>query len=213
MTAKLPGILVVLSGPSGVGKTTVAGKLLQRPGYRRSVSVTTRPMRAGEVDGQDYHFVSRAAFDALCRNGELIEHAEVHGNFYGTPKQPLRDAIEANEVLLLVIDVAGGEQVQAQRLDALLIFLVPPDSAELARRLGARATEDVRQQTMRLRHAEIEMEKALALYDHNVVNADLGQCVSEVDRLITQARRRLQQRREDGETLYPGLHVKMESIE
>ena len=109
MADELPGLLVVLSGPSGVGKTTVAGRLLQNPGYVRSVSVTTRPIRAGEVEGSDYHFVGKDRFDSLCQRGEMIEHANVHGNYYGTPKEPLRRALGQGKVILLVIDVEGAE--------------------------------------------------------------------------------------------------------
>ena len=203
----LPGILVVLSGPSGVGKTTVAQRLIAKGGYRRSVSVTTRPMREGEVDGRDYHFVARTEFERMRDAGELMESAEVHGNFYGTPKQPLRDAVQASEALLLVIDVKGGQQVQARKLDAFLVFLVPPDRKELARRLGERATEDNMQQTIRLNRADIEFEAARELYDEVIINKELDACVEEVHQAIQHARKRLAERKQAGETLYPGLDM------
>jgi guanylate kinase len=202
---RLPGLLVVLSGPSGVGKSTVAARLLQHPDYVRSISVTTRPIRAGEQEGRDYQFVSRETFEGLVAHGELIEHAQVHGNFYGTPKEPLRRAIALDQVMLLVIDVAGGEQVRARDLDALLIFLLPPDKAELARRLQGRGTEDAKQQTVRLHAAEVEMHRARAVYDHLVVNENLDRCVEEVHALVTAAREKLKDRRDAGELLYPGL--------
>lgn len=205
MAQKLPGLLVVLSGPSGVGKSTVAARLLQLPDYVRSISVTTRPIRAGEQEGRDYQFVNRETFDGLVAHGELIEHAQVHGNYYGTPKEPLRRAIAQNQVMLLVIDVAGGEQVRAKDLDALLVFLLPPDQAELMRRLQGRGTEDVKQQTVRLRAAEVEMHRAKASYDHLVVNQNLDQCVEAVAALVSATRQKLQDRRDAGEQLYPGL--------
>ncbi len=205
MGQKLPGLLVVLSGPSGVGKSTVAAQLLKRPDYVRSISVTTRAKRAGEEEGKDYQFVSREEFVGLVRQGELMEHAEVHGNFYGTPKEPLRRAVAQRQVMLLVIDVVGGSQVKNKDLDALLVFLLPPDQAELARRLVGRATEDVSQQTVRLQRAEMEIHRARDVYDHLVVNQELNQCVAEVDQLVQAGRRRLKDRQDAGIELYPGL--------
>lgn len=205
MANKLPGLLVVLSGPSGVGKTTVASKLLQRPDYVKSVSVTTRAIRAGEVDGRDYQFVSREVFVGLAQQGELIEHAEVYGNFYGTPKEPLRRAVAQKQVMLLVIDIDGGSQVRRKELDALLIFLAPPSTTELVKRLEGRATEDIKQQTVRLQRAELELHRAREVYDHVLINADLEQCVNDVDALVQVARRKLKDRRDAGEELYRGL--------
>jgi guanylate kinase len=201
----LPGILVVLSGPAGVGKTTVAARLLEKAGYVRSVSATTRAPRPGEVNGRDYHYVSRDEFTALIGQGELIEHAEVHGNFYGTPMQPLREALAANKVMLLVIDVNGGVQVKNKKLDALLLFLKAPSQTELTRRLEKRATESPEEQAKRLAKAMQELKVAEADYDRVLVNDDLERCVAAVAAAVENKRRDLQSRQDKGEALYPGL--------
>lgn len=205
MAQKLPGLLVVLSGPSGVGKSTVAAKLMQRPDYVRSISATTRARRGSEREGVDYQYVSRQTFEDLVQRGELIEYAQVHGNYYGTPKEPLRRAMALGQVMLMVIDVNGGAQIKAKELDALLVFLLPPDKGELARRLQERETEDVKQQTQRLQAADIEIHRAHDLYDKLIVNKDLEKCVEEVHAAVQNARRALQDRRNAGEQLYPGL--------
>jgi guanylate kinase len=204
----LPGILVVLSGPTGVGKTTVAETLVGKGGYSRSVSVTTRAMRPGEVDGRDYRFISKKEFERLRDADELIEYAEVHGQWYGTPKQPLREALKACKAFLLVIDVDGGFQIRGKGYNSLLVFLAPPDMEELARRLANRGTEDVKQQTVRLKRVSMEMQRAAEIYNHIVVNKDLDQCVEEVHRLVLDARRGLREKKKTGEVLYPGLDLK-----
>jgi guanylate kinase len=204
----LPGILVVLSGPTAVGKTTVAERLVSQGGYVRSVSVTTRDLRAGEVDGRDYRFITREEFNRLREANELIEHAEVHGEFYGTPKQPVRDAVKAGKACLLVIDVNGGFQIRGKGYDSELIFLAPPGMDELAKRLAARGTEDVKQQTVRLKRVAMEMQKAAEIYNHIVINKDLEVCVAEVDKLVQEARQKLLEKKQAGETLYPGLGLK-----
>ena len=202
---KLPGILVVLSGPAGVGKTTVAARLLEQEGYVRSISATTRAPRPGEMNGRDYHFVSREEFKSLIAQGELIEHAEVHGNYYGTPKQPLRDALAMKQVMLLVIDVNGGVQVKNRKLDALLLFLKAPSHTELTRRLEKRATESPAEQAKRLAKAMEELKVAETDYDRVVVNDDLERCVAAVAAAVETKRRELQSRQDKGEALYPGL--------
>ncbi len=201
----LPGILVVLSGPAGVGKTTVATRLLENEGYVRSISATTRAPRPGEVNGRDYHFVSSDEFKSLIRQGELIEHAEVHGNSYGTPKQPLREALSRNQVMLLVIDVSGGVQVKGQKLDALLLFLRAPSQSELTRRLEKRATESPEEQAKRLAKALQEQKVADAEYDRVVLNDDLSRCVAALATEIETRRHVLKARQDNGETLYSGL--------
>lgn len=207
MTQDLPGTLVVLSGPSGVGKTTVAQRLIDLGGYVRSVSVTTRARRENEVDGRDYRFISLAEFERLKQAGELVESAEVHGNWYGTPKEPLRNALRDHKAFLLVIDVHGGMQVRGKGYNSLLLFLAPPDLNELARRLANRATESNEQQTVRLKRVEMEMQQAAAIYNHIVVNNDLDDCVQQVHNLVHEHRRSLQSLKDAGQTLYPGLDM------
>ena len=207
MSEDLPGILVVLSGPTGVGKTTVAQRLLGMGGFARSISVTTRAPRVGEVDGTDYRFISVQEFERLRDMGELLEHAEVHGDYYGTPKQPLREALKAHEAYLLVIDVSGGFQIRGKGLDSLLIFLAPPSKEELVQRLKKRATEDTEKQTRRLQRFEMEMAKAAEIYNHIVINKDLDTCVEEVHTLVLAARRKLKEKVQAGEELYPGLKL------
>ncbi|MCA8914998.1 MAG: guanylate kinase [Planctomycetes bacterium] len=205
---ELPGILVVLSGPTAVGKTTVARRLIAMGGYVQSISVTTREKRKDEKDGIDYRFISVEEFEKLRDANELVEYAEVHENWYGTPKQPLREALKANKACLLVIDVNGGFQMRGKGYDSELIFLAPPDMEELARRLHNRKTEDAIQQTARLSRATMEMQKAAEIYNDIVVNKDLEACVDEVHGLVQQARRRLLEKKKAGETLYPGLDLK-----
>ena len=207
MAEDLPGILVVLSGPSGVGKTTVADRLKEKGGYTQSLSVTTRPARENEREGIQYRFIDQDEFDRLRDAGELLEHAEFAGDFYGTPKQPLREALKAREAFLLVIDVQGGYQIRGKGLDSLLIFLAPPNKEELIERLKKRGTEDEKQQTIRLARADIEMEKAAEFYNHIIVNKDLDTCVEEVHALVLAARGKLKEKEQAGEPLYPGLKL------
>lgn len=205
---ELPGILVVLSGPMGVGKTTVARKLVEKGGYEQSVSVTTRAPRKGEVDGEDYRFIDVQEFERLRDANELIEHAQIVGNWYGTPKQPLREALKARKAYLLVIDVNGGEQVRGKGYNSELIFLAPPSKEELVKRLEGRGTESEKQQTARLERADMEMQRAVEIYNDIVVNKDLDACVEEVHGLVLKARQKLLEKKKAGETLYPGLDLK-----
>ena len=181
------GMLIVLSGPAGVGKTTVAEAVCRRLGLRRSVSATTRARREGEADGRDYVFVTEEEFEARVARGEFLEHARVHGHWYGTPRRPIEEALARGESRLLVIDVQGGAQVRERRPESLFIFLDAPDDATLRARLVGRSTECREHQERRLAEARAERTYK-ERYDHCVINDDLDRAVDDVCHLIATAR-------------------------
>ncbi len=184
------GLLIVISGPSGVGKDTLIRRLLELDGkLRYSVSYTTRQPRPGEVDGVNYHFVSRDAFEKLLKEGAFIEHATYDGNLYGTPLAPLDRVRDAGHDIVLKIDVQGAEQVRRRASDALLIFLAPPSMKELLRRRTERHSESATDMTARQRIAQREMELA-PHFQHVVVNDDLERAAREVLEIIRKARER-----------------------
>jgi guanylate kinase len=169
------GLLIILSSPSGAGKSTLARKLMSWDDtIRFSVSATTRAPRAGEVDGREYYFRSRAEFEAMIAEGEMLEHAEVFGNFYGSPKEPVEAALRDGRDMLFDIDWQGGQQVRNSSLgkDVVSIFVLPPSIAELEDRLRARAqdSEDVIAGRMQKSRDEISH---WAEYDYVLVNDDL----------------------------------------
>jgi guanylate kinase len=182
--AKLPGRLIVLSGPSGAGKSTLAQRLLALPGLRLKVSIsaTTRSARPGEQPGRDYFFVTKEQFERM-RDG-LLESAQVHGNDYGTPQEPVREAMAAGICVLLVIDVQGGLQVRKRVPSAVLIFVKPPDLLTLEARLRARGTDDEPTIERRLRGARRELEHATS-YDVHVINDDLERAVADLAAILT----------------------------
>lgn len=182
------GQLVVVSGPSGVGKGTVVGRLIDElPDAVVSTSVTTRPPREGERDGADYRFVDDDTFDRMIERGELLEWAPYADNRYGTPRGPVDEAIEAGRDVLLEIEVKGALQVRDRRPEAVLVFLEPPSREELERRLAGRGTEDAEQRALRLATAREELDAA-GSFDHRVVNDDLDACVDEIVSILTSRR-------------------------
>lgn len=200
----LPGAIVVLSGPAGVGKSTVGEKLIARGGITRAVTATTRAPRGSEREGVDYYFLTRAQFEADLVQGRFLEHAEVHGNLYGTPLRPVAQVLRSGKSVLLIIDVDGAEQVRNLGLDALSVFLLPPSRDELIARLRGRGTEDEEKLSRRISRVDRELEAAKR-YDARVVNGELGVCVDEVVALVTRHRKALAEKLARGETLYPGL--------
>ncbi|MFP4148520.1 MAG: guanylate kinase [Nitriliruptoraceae bacterium] len=183
------GLVVVLAGPSGVGKGTVHARVRAAlEDAVLSVSVTTRTPRPGEVDGVDYHFVTPARFEELAASGALLEWASYAGHRYGTPCEPVAAATAAGHVVLLDIEVQGALQVRDHDPDALLVFLRPPSLAELERRLRGRGTEDDDAVARRLARAREELAAAHR-FDVQVVNDDLDRCVAEVLAHIAAARR------------------------
>ena len=184
----VPGLLLVLAGPSGVGKGAVHTELRRRHADAvLSVSATTRAPRPGEVDGVHYRFVDRTTFEAMIAAGELLEWAEYAGNLYGTPQSTADEAIAAGQVLVLDIEVQGALQVREVRDDALLVFLLPPDRDELERRLRARGTEDEAAIARRLEVAERELAVA-DRFDVRIVNDRLDAAVDQLAAAIAGAR-------------------------
>ncbi|MBS3821479.1 MAG: guanylate kinase [Planctomycetes bacterium] len=180
------GKLVVVSGPSGVGKSTIDHRALAATGAEYSCSVTTRAPRPGEVDGRDYRFVDRTTFETMIADGELLEWAEVFGNYYGTPAGPVEQALRQGRRILLEIDVQGGVQVHERMPDATFVLIVPPSLDALRQRLTGRGTEHDATAQVRLEKAEAELDVARSsgVYTREIVNADLDEAVGELIAII-----------------------------
>lgn len=179
------GILTVISGPSGCGKGTVCRALLERsPAAALSISVTTRAPRAGEAEGVHYYFVSRAEFKQMVAAGEVLEWAEVYGDFYGTPRRPVTDLLTRGRDVLLEIDVQGARQVKERFPKAVLIFLSPPSFGELERRLITRGTDSAEKIKCRLEWSRREMT-AVYRYDYVVVNDRVDDAVTKIEAIMT----------------------------
>jgi guanylate kinase len=186
--------LVIISGPSGVGKDTIIDALKLRPrdpDYHYVVTCTTRAPRAGEIPDVSYHFMDMDGFAGLRDAGELLEYAEVHGNWYGTPRHEVADALAEGHDVILKIDVQGASAVKQRAPDALLIFLVPPSMEELFQRLRTRATETANELELRQRNAAIELARQ-GDYDRVVVNETDQQArtAAEIEAIVTQEKRR-----------------------
>jgi guanylate kinase len=171
-----PGLLLVVSSPSGAGKTTLCHRMVSEfPQLVFSVSYTTRPRRKSEEDGVDYHFVDEAEFEDMVKRGEFAEWAEVHGHRYGTTTSTVREVLEGGKDVLFDIDYQGGRQIKARfGREAILVFILPPSLEELERRLRSRATDENDVIERRLAKAKEELEH-YALYDYLIVNDKLGE--------------------------------------
>ena len=179
------GLLVVISGPSGVGKGTVRKALFDMPKHNLtySVSMTTRKMRPGEVNGVDYYFVSKDDFEQKIRDGKLLEHAEFVGNYYGTPLDKVNEQLDNGNEVVLEIEVEGAQQVKNKMPDCVSIFIVPPGKEALYERLRARGTESEEIIQQRIEKANREFKKAY-LYDYIVVNDEVSNAADRIMAII-----------------------------
>ena len=185
------GLMFILSSPSGAGKTTIARRLLEEDGHiRMSVSATTRPIRPGEVDGRDYHFVDQARLDHMVEGGELMEWAQVFGNSYGTPKAQIRAGLKEGQDFLFDIDWQGTQQLfQKAETDVVRVFLLPPSLSELRRRLTGRGTDSAEVIASRMARAQAEISHWDG-YDYVVVNDDIDACFAKVVQILAAERMR-----------------------
>jgi guanylate kinase len=191
------GLMLVLSSPSGAGKTTLSRKLLEvDPGVELSVSVTTRKQRPGEIDGRDYHFIDAARFDAMVKVGELLEWAQVFGHRYGTPRAPVEAALASGHDVQFDIDWQGTQQLREKAdHDLVSIFVLPPSMADLERRLRRRAQDPDEVIRARMATAADEMSH-WAEYDYVVINTDVDRAFREVHTIL--AAERLKRERQTG---------------
>lgn len=190
------GLMLVLSSPSGAGKTTLSRMLLADGAVSLSISVTTRRQRPGETDGEHYHFIDHARFDAMVRNGELLEWAEVFGNRYGTPRAPVEQALAAGRDVLFDLDWQGTQQMREKvPQDLVSVFVLPPSARELERRLHTRAQDSDEVIHGRMAKAADEISH-WAEYDYVIVNRDINQAFGELQAIL--AAERLKRERQTG---------------
>lgn len=177
------GLLVVISGPSGAGKGTIYGKVIEQTGMKRSVSVTTRKPRPGEVEGVNYYFRTEEQYQQMIASGEFLETAAVYNNFYGTPKAPVFSNLESGHDVLFEVDVHGARSIKKKYPDAVTIFIMTPDFATLEERLKNRGTESASALKMRLDSARNELAK-YEMFDYIVFNDTVEQATAEVISII-----------------------------
>ncbi len=191
------GLMLVLSSPSGAGKTTISRRLLEaEPKVVMSVSATTRPRRPGEVDGRDYYFVDPTEFNLMVNRGQLLEHAKVFGNYYGTPRQPVEDAMGAGRDVLFDIDWQGTQQLQdSAPRDLVSVFILPPSTRELERRLRARAQDSAEVVAARMAKAADEISH-YPEYQYIILNDDIDRSTTAVRAIL--AAERLRRERQVG---------------
>ena len=187
------GLMLVLSSPSGAGKTTISRLLLERDsGLTMSVSATTRPIRTGEVEGKDYYFVDPTEFNLMVNKRELLEHAKVFDNYYGTPRAPVEQALRDGHDIIFDIDWQGAQQLaQEAREDLVSVFILPPSTEELDRRLHSRARDPADVVAKRMARAPDEMSH-WAEDDFIIVNHEIEQSVSQVQAILAAERLRRQ---------------------
>jgi guanylate kinase len=182
------GKVVIVSGPSGVGKSTICEEVVKRlNNVYLSVSVTTRPRSENEVDGQDYWFISEQEFQERIDKGLLLEYAEVFGHLYGTPKDKVEEAVRDGKIVILEIDVQGAKQAKVIFPDAVMIFILPPTEKDLVERMDHRGREAVDAAEKRLSGASSEIAAAWQYYKYMVINEDLQQAVDECVQIIENA--------------------------
>lgn len=182
-------LLVIISGPSGVGKTTICSEVSKRlDDVFLSVSLTSRPKAPEEINGRHYRFISREKFEKMIQDGELLEYAEVFSNLYGTPQKPVEQALKEGKTAILEIDVQGARQVKLKYPDALTIFILPPRQKDLAERMNGRGREDQKTAEHRLSQAGTEIAAAWQHYENMVINDKLEHAVQEVVQIIEKER-------------------------
>jgi guanylate kinase len=185
-TPSQTGLLIIVSGPSGVGKTTIVRELEKQLGARFSVSMTTRAKTKRDVEGVDYYFVDEEAFQRAIEQGDLLEWAPWLGNRYGTPRPPVEEALAAGQLIILEIDVAGAEQVKAKMPDAFGIFIMPPNEQSLLDRLRRRDRDDEAAIERRFAAAKAEIDRAEGgeVYNHYIINDDLKAAIDASVKLV-----------------------------